>query len=102
MCSRRMRFYAKWTRWSAIPGARLTESGICGRPRLFNCAGRGNGDFLRTMLPVKAVRDAVVQTLMTWHDQFVAVSYVSEEGALCRVSDAVPSTGRLFTLDRGQ
>ena len=35
--------------------------------------------FSCTMLPVKAVRDAVVQTLMTWHDQFVAVSYVSEE-----------------------
>ena len=34
-CSRRMRFYAKWTRWSAIPGARLTESGICGRPSGF-------------------------------------------------------------------
>lgn len=35
--------------------------------------------FSCTMLPVKAVRDAVVQTLMTWHDKFVAVSYVSEE-----------------------
>lgn len=28
-------FLRKWTRWSAIPGARPTESGICGRPSGF-------------------------------------------------------------------
>ena len=35
--------------------------------------------FSCTMLPVKAVRDAVVQTLMTWHDQFVAVGFTLTE-----------------------
>ena len=28
-----------------------------------------------TLLPVKAVREAVVETLLEWHDQFVTVSF---------------------------
>ena len=31
--------------------------------------------FSCTMLPVKAVREAVVETLLEWHDQFVTVSF---------------------------
>ena len=31
--------------------------------------------FSCTLLPVKAVREAVVETLLEWHDQFVTVSF---------------------------
>lgn len=54
--------------------------------------------FSCTMLPVKAVRDAVVQTLMTWHDQFVAVSYVSEEWGVMPESVTLSYLPDGFTL----
>lgn len=50
------------------------------------------------MLPVKAVRDAVVQTLMTWHDKFVAVSYVSEEWGVMPESVTLSYLPDGFTL----
>ena len=31
------------------------------------------------MLPVKAVREAVITTLIEWHDKFVSIIYVNEE-----------------------
>ena len=34
--------------------------------------------FSCTMLPVKAVREAVITTLIEWHDKFVSVIYVNE------------------------
>lgn len=58
--------------------------------------------FSCTMLPVKAVRDAVVQTLMTWHEQFCGGQLCQRGvGRYAGVSDAVLSTGRLYP-DRGQ
>lgn len=35
--------------------------------------------FSCTMLPVKAVREAVITTLIEWHDKFVSIIYVNEE-----------------------
>lgn len=35
--------------------------------------------FSCTMLPVKAVRKAVITTLIEWHDKFVSIIYVNEE-----------------------
>ena len=34
--------------------------------------------FSCTMLPVKAVREAVITTLIEWHDKFVSIIYVNE------------------------
>ena len=36
--------------------------------------------FSCTMLPVKAVREAVVTTLLEWHDKFVSVMFVDDAG----------------------
>ena len=35
--------------------------------------------FSCTMLPVKAVREAVITTLIEWHDKFVSIIYANEE-----------------------
>lgn len=35
--------------------------------------------FSCTMLPVKAVREAVITTLIEWHDKLVSIIYVNEE-----------------------
>lgn len=35
-----------------------------------------------TMLPVKAVREAVITTLIEWHDKFVSIIYVNEESSV--------------------
>lgn len=34
------------------------------------------------MLPVKAVREAVITTLIEWHDKFVSVLYVNDESSV--------------------
>ena len=39
-------------------------------------------DFSCTMLPVKAVREAVITTLIEWHDKFVSVIYVNDESSV--------------------
>lgn len=38
--------------------------------------------FSCTMLPVKAVREAVITTLIEWHDKFVSVIYVNDESSV--------------------
>lgn len=38
--------------------------------------------FSCTMLPVKAVREAVITTLIEWHDKFVSIIYVNEESSV--------------------
>lgn len=38
--------------------------------------------FSCTMLPVKAVREAVITTLIEWHDKFVSIVYVNEESSI--------------------
>ncbi len=39
--------------------------------------------FSCTLLPVKAVREAVVETLLEWHDQFVTVSFSDGDASPC-------------------
>jgi len=38
--------------------------------------------FSCTMLPVRAVREAVITTLIEWHDKFVSIIYVNEESSV--------------------
>ena len=38
--------------------------------------------FSCTMLPVKAVREAVITTLIEWHDKFVSIIYVNEKSSV--------------------
>lgn len=38
--------------------------------------------FSCTMLPVKAVREAVITTLIEWHDKFVSIIYVNDESSV--------------------
>ena len=38
--------------------------------------------FSCTMLPVKAVREDVITTLIEWHDKFVSVIYVNDESSV--------------------
>lgn len=38
--------------------------------------------FSCTMLPVKAVREAVITTLIEWHDKIVSIIYVNEESSV--------------------
>lgn len=46
--------------------------------------------FSCTMLPVKAVREAVITTLIEWHDKFVSIIYVNEESSVTTF-DITPS-----------
>lgn len=46
--------------------------------------------FSCTMLPVKAVREAVITTLIEWHDKFVSVIYVNDESSVTTF-DITPS-----------
>ena len=58
------------------------EKRLLGIKRFFITLTAAISIFSCTMLPVKAVREAVITTLIEWHDKFVSVIYVNDESSV--------------------